>query len=413
MNFTQECYNFALSHDMWYDISTGDILSHTSAGKMLKARTRTSNPELKLLALNVMQFGPFMTKMSKRIKSSHKADSSLQIIDRWSPDTFAVRIKDDKTRKTIMNTLEIVGMQTYEHQDAIILAKKHREEVVNLLTSEGRRLTYKSKEMESQELRDDLIQTFQYQNSAKGQDRIFKLSHNDRLLFAICDGHGNDNAIAYITQHKTKFLSLISDPFPTSNAEAQDKTMKIFVKFENEMRKIIDGSYSGSTMVFAAHDLSTGKVFFGHIGDSRAVFQYDPSSPIMSTLDHKPSDIAETRRIRALGGNVTYNKNDVPRVNGNLATSRSFGDESLKSTSDDRNLDLVSVIPDIVGPLSFNENSVYFLASDGIFDVVGNEEVIKVLRSGKEAAETGPYFSHIARSRGSKDDISVGVVIGI
>jgi protein phosphatase 1L len=410
MNEVPECYNFAISHGMWYDISTGDILSHTSATKMIKARTRAANTELKLLALNVMQFAPFMARVSKAKIGKHNV---VQMVDRWSPDTFAIQFSDARTRKAVMNTLGEVGLSSFEHQDALIMARKDREEAVNMLTSTGHRVVYKSKDLEAQEFRDSVIQTFQHQSSIKGQDRVFKLSHGDRLLFAICDGHGDDDTINYITQHKAKFTTLISDPFPTSNAEAVDKTSKVFIKFENEMRRAINAQHAGSTMVFAAHDLKTGKVFFGYIGDSRAVFQQDPSSPILATADHKPSDAAETRRIRALGGNITYHKHDVPRVNGNLATSRSFGDESLKSPGEDRTQDLVSVIPDVLGPVTFTSDSVYFLASDGIFDVVSNVEVIEALRSGKEAAEIGPYFAHTARSRGSRDDISVGVVIGV
>jgi protein phosphatase 1L len=409
MNEVSESYNFARSHGMWYDISTGDILSPASATKMIKARARASNAELKLLALNVMQFAPFMAKVSKSVSKS----KIVHMVDRWSPDTFAMRFQDVNTRRMIMSDLGNVGMSAFEHQDAIIMSKKDREEAVNMLTSAGHRVNYKSKELEAQEFRDSVIRSFQHQNSMKGQDRIFKLSHGDRLLFAVCDGHGGDEVIHYISLHKAKFITLISDPFPTSNAEALDRTTKVFAKFENEMRRETDATYSGSTMVFAAHDLKTGKVFFGHIGDSRAVFQYDSDSPIIATLDHKPSDVAETRRIRSLGGIVTYNKRDVPRVNGNLATSRSFGDETLKSKGDNRDEDLVSVRPDVIGPFNFGSNSVYFLASDGIFDVVKNEEVVAELRSDKEAAEIGPYFARTARSRGSRDDISVGVVIGI
>jgi serine/threonine protein phosphatase PrpC len=179
------------------------------------------------------------------------------------------------------------------------------------------------------------------------------------------------------------------------------------------MRKQIDTLHSGSTMVFAAHDLRSGKVFFGYIGDSRAVFQQSPEAPHIATPDHKPSSQAETMRIRILGGYVSYNKNDVPRVNGNLATSRSFGDGSLKHNSEDRSQDLVSVTPDIMGPYNFGPDSIYFLGSDGLFDEVQNAELVKFVRNGGEAANVGSHFCSLAKQRGSRDDISIGFAFGV
>jgi protein phosphatase 1L len=410
MSNIRDCYNFAQNAGMWYDISTGDILSEASANKLVKSKVRVSSRESKLLAINVMQFGPFHTKMNSAVKSDNV--KVVNIIDKWTNDTFILQPKGAASRKSVLKLIHDSGITSYEENGYIVVMKKDRENVIDMLSGNFR-VIYKSKETKNQELRDKSMLTFQYQNNVKGQDRIFKLTHGDHVLFAICDGHGGDTVIDYITLNKVKFLSLIVEPFPTSTQEALERTTKIFVKFENEMRHTIDASHSGSTMVFAAHNMRTQKVFFGYIGDSRAVFQQNPSSAIISTSDHKPSDIAETRRIRALGGNVTYNHRDVPRVNGNLATSRSFGDESLKSQGNDRDLDLVSVIPNIVGPFDFESQSVYFLASDGIFDVVTNDEVIDVLRSNKEPADIGPYFSHTARTRGSRDDISVGIVIGV
>ena len=47
--------------------------------------------------------------------------------------------------------------------------------------------------------------------------------------------------------------------------------------------------------------------------------------------DHKPDDPAETKRIEKSGGFVTLPpKTYIPRVNGQLALSRAFGDFQLK-----------------------------------------------------------------------------------
>ncbi|CAG2061849.1 unnamed protein product, partial [Timema podura] len=65
-------------------------------------------------------------------------------------------------------------------------------------------------------------------------------------------------------------------------------------------------------------------LYCGNVGDSRAVASVNGSVNVLS-LDHKPSNEIEIKRIQAAGGWVEYN-----RVNGNLALSRALGDFVFK-----------------------------------------------------------------------------------
>lgn len=407
-----ESYNFALAHDMWYDISTGDILSASSGVKLLKARVRVANHEAKLLAVNVMQFGPFLSK----VKHAHNGPKhkAVKMVDKWSADTFSLRFQDVRARANALEQLNELNISSFGDDDRVIISNKDRETAVSVLAASGYRVTHKSKELEAQELRSRQIKTFQFQiQSHKKQDRVIKLSQEGCLLFAICDGHGDNEVINYIDAHKVDFMALIASPFPSTHEEAQKRTTQVFIKFENEMRKKIDTMHSGSTMVFAAHDMKTNRIFFGYIGDSRVIFQHDSNSEVIASADHKPASHNESKRIKGLGGYITFNKNDVPRVNGNLATSRSFGDGTLKDNSEDRTKDLVSVIPDVMGPFKFGPESMYFLGSDGVFDVVQNGEIVSYVRNGKEPATVASYFAKVAKQRDSRDDISAGFVMGV
>lgn len=60
------------------------------------------------------------------------------------------------------------------------------------------------------------------------------------------------------------------------------------------------------------------------MGDSRAIACVNGKVDVLS-IDHKPSNEAELKRITAAGGWVEFN-----RVNGNLALSRALGDFLLK-----------------------------------------------------------------------------------
>lgn len=65
-------------------------------------------------------------------------------------------------------------------------------------------------------------------------------------------------------------------------------------------------------------------MFQANVGDSRAVGCINGKVDVLS-IDHKPSNETELKRITAAGGWVEAN-----RVNGNLALSRALGDFLLK-----------------------------------------------------------------------------------
>lgn len=60
------------------------------------------------------------------------------------------------------------------------------------------------------------------------------------------------------------------------------------------------------------------------MGDSRAIASINGNVDVLS-LDHKPGNDTEIKRIQAAGGWVEFN-----RVNGNLALSRALGDFVFK-----------------------------------------------------------------------------------
>ncbi|KAJ6391504.1 hypothetical protein OIU77_025478 [Salix suchowensis] len=93
---------------------------------------------------------------------------------------------------------------------------------------------------------------------------------------------------------------------------------------------------------------------------------------------------------------------DVPRVNGQLAVSRAFGDKSLKShlRSD----------PDIQEADIDNRTEVLVLASDGLWKVMSNQEAVDFARRIKDPMKAAKQLTAEALKRESKDDISCVVV---
>jgi len=86
------------------------------------------------------------------------------------------------------------------------------------------------------------------------------------------------------------------------------------------------------------------------------------------SVDHKPNRGDERERILKLGGKITYNKySNIHRVGGVLAVSRAIGDLQLHP--------YVICEPEIITKTIENQDLFVILASDGLWDVMSNEDV--------------------------------------
>ncbi|KAM3300342.1 hypothetical protein ACQJBY_041390 [Aegilops geniculata] len=168
----------------------------------------------------------------------------------------------------------------------------------------------------------------------------------------------------------------------------------------------------GSTAVVAV--VGRRRIVVANCGDSRAVLSRGGVAVPLST-DHKPDRPDELQRVEAAGGRV-INWNGS-RVLGVLSTSRSIGDYYLKP--------YVSAEPEVTAVERTGKDEFLVLASDGLWDVVSNQEACRVARScltgraaaafpesvsGRSAADAAALLAELAITRGSKDNISVVVV---
>lgn len=408
-------YEYARLNDLWYDLSTNSVVDRTLGNKLIAERKRVGNQKARLLGTHTRQIRSFEMNMNGVSRKPKSSSQNANIVDRWTSDTMVVIPESMDAKGSLLNALEQARIPFYNWEEfgglAVVLSRNHRQEAIQALNSEGMKVAFQSREVVEQERRNSQVSTFEYQISRKGQDRYFQFVEDGVMISLLFDGHGTDTVIDYISSHRTDFLELGIEPFPETNAEVFERVNKVFNDFENNMRTKIKDLYSGSTLVTAVHKISTRKAFFAHIGDSRAVWFIDKK--VSGTKDHKPSDDSEKSRILSLGGKVTQARRDVPRVNDNLATSRSFGDETLKTrgnTEADRQKDLVSVIPSVYGPFTFPAGSFYGMGSDGVFDVLSNEEVATMMSGQARSDNIAKRIVDTAVSKGSLDDITFGCV---
>ncbi|KPU77732.1 uncharacterized protein Dana_GF24758, isoform B [Drosophila ananassae] len=191
-------------------------------------------------------------------------------------------------------------------------------------------------------------------------------------FFAVYDGHGGASVAKFAGKNMHKFVT----QRPEYREDTAMALKKAFLDFDREI--LMNGTWNdqvaGSTAVVVL--IRERRLYCANAGDSRAIACISGSVQALS-VDHKPTDEAETRRILAGGGWVEFN-----RVNGNLALSRALGDFMYKKNSHKRAEDqIVTADPDVQVRDITEDWEFVVLACDGIWDVMSNAEVCQFVRS--------------------------------
>lgn len=273
------------------------------------------------------------------------------------------------------------------------------------------------------------------------------LTHLTSHFYGVYDGHGGAQVANYC---RDRIHLALAEEFGNIKNNSNDGIIwgdqqlqwekafrSCFLKVDDEIggksiRGIIEGDGNasisssepiapetvGSTAVVAL--VCSSHIIVANCGDSRAVLCRG-KEPMALSVDHKPNREDEYARIEASGGKVIQWNGH--RVFGVLAMSRSIGDRYLKPW----------IIPDpeVMFLPRVKDDECLILASDGLWDVITNEEACEVARRrillwhkkngvasllerGKvidpAAQAAADYLSMLALQKGSKDNISVIVV---
>ncbi|XP_031255815.1 protein phosphatase 2C 51-like [Pistacia vera] len=244
-------------------------------------------------------------------------------------------------------------------------------------------------------------------------------------FFAVYDGHGGAKTA---NKCRERLHVIIREELKGRNICKgggfeywEDLMTASFMKMDEEVS--VGGEKEGPaaaemrTMGSTAVVVMVGKdeLVVANCGDSRAVLCRGGVAVPLSR-DHKPDRPDETERVEAAGGRI-INWNGS-RVLGVLATSRSIGDEYMKP--------YVISEPEVTVNERMESDDFLIIASDGLWDVVTNEFACEVVRRclngqlrvrfsedciGTSAAEASTFLAELAMARGSKDNISVIVVV--
>ncbi|GFR78294.1 protein phosphatase 1L [Elysia marginata] len=241
------------------------------------------------------------------------------------------------------------------------------------------------------------------------EDRFNFIAHScdqNHSMYAVFDGHGGEFAAEYI---EDQLFRAIHKEISQTSFQADSDAVKQMI---NSVVRTVDAQLvclsrdrmdlSGSTAIIVFQ--KNNDLIVANVGDSRAIMCDMKGKITQLSTDHKPSDPKEQQRIVDAGGFVTFN--GVWRVAGVLATSRAFGDYPLKQRK------FVTVEPEFT-EYNIEQNKPHFvvLASDGLWDVFSNEDVVQFISERLDEPHFGAKSLALqAYYRGSLDNITIMVV---
>lgn len=230
------------------------------------------------------------------------------------------------------------------------------------------------------------------------EDRVVIERQPTIEIFAVFDGHGGTAVSEHLTRTFVPAMLALFSASAAAGASASvpppsfEHVANAILQLDAEIARTVEASEDcGSTGSAAIWLKNRHELVLINVGDSRTVVLADDYTVITSTHDHKPAkDSAEEKRILQQGGSVMHDDEvDVHRVDYNLAMSRAFGDFGLKGGRRKSNgltkaTDMlpswnsyhVLALPEIqVIEIPKDAAPWIWLASDGLWDVVRNEEL--------------------------------------
>ena len=226
------------------------------------------------------------------------------------------------------------------------------------------------------------------------QDAVLVIQNEYNLkdfnIFAVMDGHGvNGHLVSrFVTKYFTSFFKKNKKMNSSNSDENQifyrlkkndhDVLKRAFRHAERDIEKNndIDANFSGTTcvMVFQVGD----RILCGNVGDSRAIM-VKGNNVIPLSIDQKPDDPEESKRIKECGGEISQYEEDGEKSGPfrvwqkgeaypGIAMSRSIGDFIATK---------LGVIPEpkFIDEKVDKDTKFIVVASDGIWEFLDNEKV--------------------------------------
>ena len=224
---------------------------------------------------------------------------------------------------------------------------------------------------------------------------------NNINLLGIYDGHGGTFVSSFLEKNIPIFYTHPKIQTPISKPVHD----KIFNILQKKILTYEQGQICGSTCLINIIFKIKNEYYMNivNLGDSRMIIIYKDGSFKQITTDHKPDDKIEKKRIKQMGGLIYSDSEGVMRI-GDLSLSRAFGDGD--------NAPYISHIPDVHNEKITPDIKYIIMACDGLWDVVNNGEINKILDIcvEKNSKNLASDLAKYALKKGSTDNISIIII---
>jgi len=226
----------------------------------------------------------------------------------------------------------------------------------------------------------------------ENEDSMIFFEDDNFSVVVVCDGMGGHvgGKIASSLACET-----IKSAFSQSESQKVEEKIKFAVSKANEeifntAQERFDLIGMGTTCVLFCYNKKTKNIFIGHVGDSRCYFLSVKDKFSQITKDHsKVQEMVDAGWISKEEAAESKKKNIITRALG------------LNS----------EVEVEITGPIVPKNGDIFLLCSDGLNDMVSDDEIAKILKENREPQITAERLVEKANKNGGKDNISVCVLL--
>ena len=240
-------------------------------------------------------------------------------------------------------------------------------------------------------------QNAKHRNYMEDEGRAIENFNGDpnKILFCLFDGHGGGQVSKFLQENFGKYMKKILN---YNNMISGFTTL--FRAIDEDIKKLnCPNVGSTATIVYIEKLKENNKriLYCANVGDSRCVL-VSKNGVYRLSYDDRVKDPQENERINKNGGIIVNN-----RVYGQLMLSRSFGDWRIKDVG-------VIVDPHIIRYELTDDDSFCVIASDGVWDVLKDEECSVLEKMYVNTGEMSKKIITECLRRNSFDNLSCFVI---
>jgi len=233
--------------------------------------------------------------------------------------------------------------------------------------------------------------------------------NNDKnqMIFEIFDGHGGDEMSTYL---QNNLAQIYKQNLLLSKGNIILGLKNAFQDADDEMRGQLNIEGLGSTGTLV-HVIWEGEddlaVYSANVGDSR-VCLISPEHIIRLSYDHRTSDEKEKKRILEAGMEIIDD-----RICGTLMLTRIFGNYEYKENEDNDSDNKGLICEPFISKINIDlniENQFLILASDGIWDILSEEEIQQIIQKYNETQKICSMIIKKCIRKSAWDNMSIFAV---